>query len=297
MANNDIFISTRANKNPLANYHFDLTPKESLYLKINGFGSDGQHLVLGASVQGIVSITQSSRQNQREQSIQITAIKEGFVIIHARESSAKSSKYMNSCIPANGHFNGCFPNLTIEVMSTISMPKDLNPEQKAMLLVLLAETKRLSGSGYNETDAIKAMQYMRQALYNRFKFSHPYLLDVPKNNPTLIGLIKSGRVIEGFRNYPVLKPSVQKNIDAFFNECNKGNSKNFTKYRNLIQAAIKIASGENSGVTTGEKVYSWRTQGSSSPGRNFKHLFDLSGQSFYGLQKKFIDNPNKPNND
>lgn len=113
MANNDIFISTRANKNPLTNYHFYLTPKESLYLKINGFGGDGQHLVLGASVQGIVSITQSSRPKQVEQSIQITAIKEGIVIIHARESTTKSSKYMNSCIPVNGHFSGCFPDLTL----------------------------------------------------------------------------------------------------------------------------------------------------------------------------------------
>ncbi|HAF2404051.1 TPA: hypothetical protein H2W70_004115 [Salmonella enterica] len=49
MASNDVFISTRASKNPLTNYHFYLTPKESLYLKINGFGSDGQHLVLGTS--------------------------------------------------------------------------------------------------------------------------------------------------------------------------------------------------------------------------------------------------------
>lgn len=136
------------------------------------------------------------------------------------------------------------------------MPKDLTPEQKAMLLVLLAETKKPTGAGYDEKNAVKAMQYMRQALYNRFKFSYPYLLDVPKNNPTLIGLIKSGRVIEGFKDYPVLKPSVQNNIDAFFNECNKGNSKLFMKYRNLLQAAIKIAKGENSGVTTGEKVYS-----------------------------------------
>ncbi|ECD9612222.1 hypothetical protein FNZ18_23085, partial [Salmonella enterica subsp. salamae] len=127
MVINDIFISTRAKKNPLTNYHFYLTPKESLYLKINGFGNDGQHLVLGASVQGIVSISQSSRPKQVEQSIQITAIKEGVVILHARESTAKSGKYMSSCIPANGHFSGCFPDLTIEVISTISMPKDLTP--------------------------------------------------------------------------------------------------------------------------------------------------------------------------
>ncbi|MDO2431745.1 hypothetical protein Q2V57_09220 [Enterobacter bugandensis] len=294
MANNDIFINTRASRVPLTNFRFYLTPKESLYLKINGFGSDGQHLVLGASVQGIVSINQSSRSKQVEQRIQITAIKEGITSIHARESTAKSSKYMNSCIPVNGHFSGCFPDLTIEVISTISMPKNLTSEQKAMLLVLLAEAKRPSGTGYNENDAVKSMQYMKQALYNRFKFSHPYLLDVPKNNPTLIGLIKSGRVIEGFGNYPILKPSVQNNIDAFFDECNKGNSKNFIKYRKLLQAAIEIALGENSGVTSGELVYSWRTQGSSSPGKNFKHLFDLSGQSFYGLQKKFIDNPNNP---
>lgn len=294
MAKGDIFISTRASKNPLINYHFYLTPKESLYLKINGFGSDGQHLVLGASTPGIVSVSQSSRPKQLEQSIRITAIKEGIVIIHARESTSKSSKYLNSCLPANGHFSGCFPDLTVEVLSSVSMPENLTSEQKAMLLVLLAETKRPTGEGYNENDAVKSMQYMRQALYNRFKFSHPHLLDVPKNDKSLIGLIKSGRVIEGFRNYPVLTPSVKKNIDAFFSECNKGNSKNFMKFRNLLVAATRIARGENSGVTSGELVYSWRTRGHSSPGSNFKHLFDLSGQSFYGLQKKFIDNPNNP---
>lgn len=67
------------------------------------------------------------------------------------------------------------------------------------------------------------------------------------------------------------------------------------KYRNLILAVTKIARGENLGVTSGELVYSWRTRGHSSTGSNFKDLFDLSGQRFYGLQKKYIDNPNNPN--
>lgn len=72
------------------------------------------------------------------------------------------------------------------------------------------------------------------------------------------------------------------------------NIKYFMEYRNLLQEAIKIAKGENSGVVSGELVYAWRTQGKGSPGPQFKLLFNLSGKRFYGLQKNFIDNPNEP---
>ena len=296
MASNSFSITLRGKvPRPMHKFSFYLTPKESLEFKVSGFGSDGQHLQLVASLPGLVSIKQSARPKQLEQGVTITAINTGTVAIHARESTAKSGSYLNNCAPVNDRFGGCFPILTINIIDTVAMPGNLNPEQKAMLMVLLAEVKKPTGEGHNETNAIKSMQYMRQALYNRLKFSRPDLLDVPRGSQPLIGLIKSGRVIEGFTGYPILSKKVQNNIDAFFLACNTGNSQSFMAYRKLLKEAVKIARGENSGTITGELIYGWRTKGKGSPGSNFKYLFDLAGQTFYGLQQKFITSPMHPN--
>ncbi|WP_416777084.1 hypothetical protein ACNFJN_00595 [Xenorhabdus budapestensis] len=77
----------------------------------------------------------------------------------------------------------------------------LTPEQKAMLMVLLAETKSPDslGTKYDEKEDKDTMQYMHDALLNRVKSPKAHELDVPKHGNKLIGLISGPRTIEGFQ--------------------------------------------------------------------------------------------------
>ena len=110
MASNSFSITLRGKvPRPMHKFSFYLTPKESLEFKVSGFGSDGQHLQLVASLPGLVSIKQSARPKQLEQGVTITAINTGTVAIHARESTAKSGRYLNNCAPVNDRFGGGLP--------------------------------------------------------------------------------------------------------------------------------------------------------------------------------------------
>ncbi|HAW0505543.1 hypothetical protein [Escherichia coli] len=302
MANGEIFISPNSDsKTALNKFFYYMTDKDVFRIKIRGFDAKGQHLKLASSRPGILSIEQSSRTGQLEQTIIVRAKGLGIATIHAYDSASSSGAYLGYCPPTiGGVYKNCFPTLTVNVLSKIkreTLADGLSENERAMLMVLLAETKTPSAPGlkYNEKDAVKSMQYMRRALLNRFTFSHPNRLDVPMNNKTLVGLIRVERVIAGFSNYPGLSKDVNDHIDGLIKAANMGQNKYFLENRLLIKYAIDVARGKelHSSLPHIKDVYGWRTQGKEPPGGGYKYIFSLAGQDFYGLEQSFIDDPNQ----
>ncbi|MBL1255154.1 hypothetical protein JK365_22120 [Salmonella enterica subsp. enterica serovar Ceyco] len=302
MANGEIFISPNSDSRiALSKFFYYMTDKDVFRIKIRGFGASGQHLKLASSRPGIISIEQSSRTGQLEQTIIVRAKGLGIATIHAYDSASSSGAPLGHCPPAvGGVYKNCFPTLTVNVLSKIkreTLADGLSVDERAMLMVLLAEAKTplTRGGKYNEQDAVKSMQYMRRALLNRFTFSRPDRLDVPKNNKTLVGLIRVERVIAGFSNYPSLRKDVDEHINNLIEAANMGQNKYFLENRRLIRYAFDVARGKEiySSLPYIADVYGWRTQGKTSPGGGYKFIFSLAGQDFYGLEESFIKDPNQ----
>lgn len=279
------YFRTRATNFPVTRLIY-MVPGETLGLKVNGLGPDRQHLVIRATSDYIVRIAVTKVDNRfQEQDLTVTALVCGQVTLYGFEATAQATYH---CTP--GLSARCLNPLSIQVVSEVRIPDSLSSEQLALLRVLLAETIKPNMAGFNLEQAVLAMQYMRQTLLNRLAFPQSYYLDVPRSNPTLIGLIGSG-AIEGFSGYPQMTQRVSGNIKEFMRSCNTGANKYFLVNRQLFHKALAIASGELNGPEYGTKLYAWRTKEAGSPGNNFRVVLNLQGQDFFTLVPEFIADP------
>ncbi|MDE9454140.1 hypothetical protein [Xenorhabdus bovienii] len=276
------FIISRNNKSLLNETVFYLTKGNMLTLKIDGLNSNTKRHLKFQSNNTLVSIFQRDNYLFREQTLQITALNMGVSVVRAVDTDIDYCPYF-----AEGVAEDCFPPLTIHVLSKISIPTDLTAEQKAILMVLLAETTSPTSEvvKYNEEEAKKTMQFMHDALLNRVESPKSHELDVPRQGNKLIGLISGPRTIEGFSQYPNIKPSIQDRINGMIASANDGTNSNFLAYRRLIKNAIDIA---KSNKVSNTEVIAWRTKGRGSPGQNFIQLFSLQGQNFYKLSDSYL---------
>ncbi|WP_446470223.1 hypothetical protein [Xenorhabdus stockiae] len=276
------FIVTRNNGKALLGTEFHLTPGNTLTLKIDGLNLNTRKHLKFLSDNGLVSIFQRDNPKMREQTLQITAINIGVSKVKAVDTNIDFCPNF-----AQGVAEDCFPHLTINIVPKISIPADLTTEQRAMLMVLLAETTSPDtiGGKYDEKEAKDTMQYMHDVLLNRVKSPKSQYLGVPKHGNKLIGLISAPKTIEGFQQYPNIKTSIKDRIDGMIVTANDGTQDKFLAYRRLITNAINIAKSNH---ISNAEVIAWRTEGSGSPGSNFIKLFSLQGQEFYKLSEQYL---------
>ncbi|WP_340610191.1 hypothetical protein [Xenorhabdus bharatensis] len=218
----------------------------------------------------------------REQTLQITAINIGVSKVKAVDTNIDFCPNF-----AQGVAEDCFPHLTINIVPKISIPTDLTAEQRAMLMVLLAETSSPESKKfkYSEKEAKDTMQYMHDVLLNRVRSPKSQYLGVPKHGNKLIGLISAPKTIEGFQQYPNINDDIQRRINRMVIVANDGTQEHFLAYRRLITHAINVAKSNSISNT---EVIAWRTQNSGSPGSNFIKLFSLQGQDFYKLSDNYL---------
>ncbi|MDX7999374.1 hypothetical protein FE394_09195 [Xenorhabdus sp. Reich] len=276
------FMIMRNNRALLNETVFYLTKGNTLTLKIDGLNLSTKKHLKFQSNNTLVSVYQRDNPLLREQTLQITALNMGISIVRAIDTN------LSYCSDfAAGVAEDCFPPLTINVLSKIEIPEGLTAEQKAMLMVLLAETTLPTSKviKYNEADAKKTMQYMHDVLLNRVQSPKAHELDVPRQGNKLIGLISGPRTIEGFSQYPKIKTSIKDRIDYIISASNDGTNPEFLTYRRLVNNAIDIA---KSNKISNPEVIAWRTDGSGHPGKNFIEIFSLQGQRFYKLSKEYI---------
>lgn len=279
------YFRTRATNFPVTRLIY-MVPGETLGMKVNGLGPDRRHLIIRPSPDDSVRLVVAKADDRfLEQDIDITAMALGRVTLYGFEASAQATY---RCVP--GLSARCLFPLSIQIVSKVRIPESLSPEELALLRVLLAETIRPGMAGFNLEQAVLAMQYMRQVLFNRLAFPQSQYLDVPRSNPTLIGLIGSGTVY-GFDGYPQMTESIDSNIKDFMKACNTGSNEHFLVNRQLFQQALAIACGQLSGPEHNPKLYSWRTIEQGSPGSNFRAVLNLQGQTFFTLTPEFIADP------
>ncbi|WP_186435650.1 hypothetical protein, partial [Xenorhabdus innexi] len=170
------FIITRNNGKALLGTEFHLTPGNTLTLKIDGLNLTTRKHLKFLPENGVVSIFQNDNPQRREQTLQITARSIGRSIVKAVDTNIDFCPNF-----AQGVAEDCFPPLTIHVLPKISIPTDLNDEQRAMLMVLLAETSSPDSKKfkYNEKEAKDTMQYMHDVLLNRVRSPKAKYLGVP----------------------------------------------------------------------------------------------------------------------
>ncbi|WP_426578234.1 hypothetical protein ACP179_10935 [Xenorhabdus stockiae] len=276
------FIVTRNNGKALLGTEFHLTPGNTLTLKIDGLNLNTRKHLKFLSENGLVTIFQRDNPQMREQTLQITAINIGVSKVKAVDTNIDFCPNF-----AQGVAEDCFPHLTINIVPKISIPTDLTAEQRAMLMVLLAETKTPAtiGADYDEKKAKDAMQYMHDTLLNRVKSPKAHELDVPKHGNRLIGLISGPRTIDGFSQYPNIKPDIKNRINDMLTTANEGTHESFLVYRALIINAISIVKSDK---ILNKDVIAWRTTNTDSPGKNFIKLFSLQGQDFYKLSDGYL---------
>ncbi|MDC9598414.1 hypothetical protein [Xenorhabdus anantnagensis] len=276
------FIIMRNNRALLNKTVFYLTKGNTLTLKIDGLNLNTRKHLKFQSNNTLVSIFQRDNPLFREQTLQITALNMGISIVRAVDTDLGYCAHFAASVAED-----CFPPLTINILSKIEIPRDLTEEQKAILMVLLAETKNPTtmGANYDEKKAKDAMQYMHDVLLNRVRSPKAHELDVPKHGNKLIGLISGPRTIEGFSQYPNIKSDIQKRINDMVVIANDGTHADFLVYRQLLKNAIDIA---KSNKILNKEVIAWRTEASKSPGPNFTKLFSLQGQEFYKLSDDYL---------
>ncbi|MCC8381966.1 hypothetical protein, partial [Xenorhabdus sp. PB30.3] len=276
------FIVTRNNGKALLGTEFHLTPGNTLTLKIDGLNLNTRKHLKFLSDNGLVSIFQRDNPKMREQTLQITAINIGVSKVKAVDTNIDFCPNF-----AQGVAEDCFPHLTINIVPKISIPADLTAEQRAMLMVLLAETTSPDtiGGKYDEKEAKDTMQYMHDVLLNRVKSPKSHELDVPKHGNKLIGLISGPRTIKGFSQYPNIESGIKNRINGMLVTANDGTHDNFLAYRQLIKNAINIA---KSNKVSNTEVIAWRTANRTSPGKNFIKMFSLQGQDFYKLSEGYL---------
>ncbi|SIP71361.1 hypothetical protein [Xenorhabdus innexi] len=108
---------------------------------------------------------------------------------------------------------------------------------------------------------------------------------MPKHGSKLVGLISAPRTIEGFSQYPNIKPEIRNRINDMVATANDGTHRYFLAYRSLIINAINISKSNKIANT---EVIAWKTYESDPPGSNFIKLFSLQGQDFYKLSDSYL---------
>jgi len=255
---------------------------------------DGKALIIKAAQPHIVDIKQKLIPNKPGwQIISVTGKALGTAVLQGYIETNSASPGRSSQLRCTA----CIPLMTVEVLPKMEWP-DQNSEVGALARMLVAEniTPHDKYGRYKEEDSLKSMQWMRNVLENRLAFSHPHLLQVPSGVRSLLPLIKSRGVVEGFKSYPDIGVSQKKVIDSTLSIANNVRDPKFMQYRIYMQNAIAVAKGEKRGVDPcSTKLYAWRTAGpNSSPGVNFIKFQTLAGQDFYTLTPGFIENPLHP---
>ena len=162
----------------------------------------------------------------------------------------------------------------------ITLPEK-NSDVGAEARLLLAECPGPGLAGYTLDKAKGAMQLMDAVLRNRLLNPGPFLA---KGAKYLRDIIKAKGQFAGFEGYPLYNNGIRQNIQSALNIANDPKDKRHEAYTGFINAAIDIANSTMYSDPSPGKLSSWRTAGSSSPGKTFQFYKSVFGNDFYYLK-------------
>lgn len=139
------------------------------------------------------------------------------------------------------------------------------------------------GASYDADEAFKAMRLMRQAVENRLKA--PKLWGAPGARDE-IGIIANKSQFGEFGSYPNIPASFLSQVELILALANNAKDSRHAVYAQHVQNAIVAATEVTQPVELrGLGVVAWRTAGHGSPGRNFRAVTTLQGNTFYALAR------------
>ncbi|CAM4036988.1 hypothetical protein [Serratia silvae] len=285
------YFRTRSHIRPLSwNDELYVVQGQPLAIKVHGLGPNRQHLTVRA-IRGNVSVRVIRADNNNiEQDIEVSVVFGGQDELRAYVSQLDEDFFCDAAVASP---MGCIHPLKITAYRKLDFPPNISADELALLRVFLSETITPEKPTFNLEDAVRAMQYMRQVIYNRMAFSHPQYFNIARGNLNLFGVIGARGQIDGFGDYPNIDARSADRISKFMIACNRtGMGEKLRSFRQLYQGALDVATGNNPGIQHIPPLYSWRTAGQGSPGSNFQTELSLQGQTFFSLTPAFISDPN-----
>lgn len=289
------YLRTRSHIRPLSwNDELYVVQGQPLALKVHGLGPDRQHLTVRAIRSNVSVRVIRTDNNNIEQDIEVSAVFDGQDELRTYVAQLDKDFFCDAAVASP---MGCIHPLKIVAYRKLDFPPNISADELALLRMLLSESISPEKVDFNMDDAVKAMQYMRQVIYNRMAFSHLHYFNIARGNLTLfgvIGVIGAKGQIDGFDGYPNIDVKSAGRINKFILACNStGLGEKIRLYRQLYQGALDVATGKNPGVQHTPLLYSWRTKGKGSPGSNFQTELSIQNQTFFSLTPDFIRDPNQ----
>ena len=152
----------------------------------------------------------------------------------------------------------------------------------AMERMMLLETDDPNHHTYNRAESLKAMRWMKQVVDNRLAAPRKSRFGEPNDATTETDIISVGNQFEGFGDYPTLSADKNAKIYRLLSIGGATGDPRSAKYAGFVADAITAAT-ELQPPTEARilNLAAWRTQGSKTPGGDFKFYMNLQGNTFY----------------
>ncbi|HLX03401.1 MAG TPA: hypothetical protein VKS80_14945 [Trinickia sp.] len=261
-----------------------LVAGNQLLFKVSGLGPNSRHLILISTHRSVRVVPVSVDHRNIEQRLALKVSKCGVScsqIVHV-EAYVGDERGQ----PLRRDLNT--DRLVVQILPKLELPPAVT-ETGMLARMLISENAGPENPDFvSLNEARVAMQWMMVVLRNRLKLGAGHFA-AGRNASTLEELIKAPNQIDGFENYPSIRPKQQQLIDKITANANEGAHRLNKQYRDYIETALAVARGELwSADPCPTGLYAWRTNEAKSPGANFIQFATKGGQDFYTLTNDFI---------
>ncbi|EHK68272.1 hypothetical protein [Achromobacter arsenitoxydans] len=267
----------------------DITMVEGnvLLIKVVGLGFNKKHLILKSSAPELLSVHADRPDDRKlEQSVKLTVVAKGL----RRERGVDVIAYVNDGRTSLADTGT--PRIRVKILPYLQLPAQ-DSELGILTRMLILEAAGPEHPKYGgAAEARQSMQWMIRLLRNRLEAGPHHFSKSPsevarQSVKTMTEVLKIPGQVEAFAQYPNLPDKKKALITRTVDLANDATQSRFRAYRELLENAILVAGSPPVADPCPTKLYGWRTQGASSPGRNFLYFRSLGGQDFYTLTPEF----------
>lgn len=159
----------------------------------------------------------------------------------------------------------------------------LDPENTnagAMERLMMLETYSPAQRGlYDQAESLHAMRLMRQVIENRLKTPSRYSAAGATGE---VDIVRLGNQFAGFGDYPDLPASLKGNLADILNIANSSKDPRSAAYAQFVKDAVTAATEPAAAFAPLDvSATGWRTFAHHSPGKNFRIITTLQGNTFF----------------
>ncbi|TKC83617.1 hypothetical protein FAZ69_24380 [Trinickia terrae] len=255
-----------------------------LPFKVSGLGPNGRHLILTSDHHSVRIFPIRADHRNVEQRLMLEAHGCGVSCSQIAHVEAYVSDERGQ--PLRRDFDT--DRLAVQILPKLELPPAVT-ETGMLARMLISENAGPESPDFvSLNEARVAMQWMVVVLRNRLKLGAQHFAS-GRHATTLESLIKAPNQVDGFENYPSIRPKQQQLIDKVAANANEGTHRLNKQYRDYPETALAVARGElTSADPCPTGLYAWRTSEAKSPGDNFVQFATKGGQDFYTLTNDFI---------